>query len=223
MGKPCMKEMLAFLNCLSLNQNNDERCVLFKEKLNACMDAQAGKGRTSWGSINYHLQRLSRGRKLVLASHVENLIIGMIDALGLALLARDAIQSPGENFTTTSFMGSKVFKLPKMPEFSMDEGCSEGVNARAKAYCDGPGSGVCNPPDHLGEGEADTGCDGGGGTCCGWGGGGGGTAAGCGDGVGCDLAFGTNFKSNPFAGGGGAKRGLGGKPGGGYGDAASSA
>ncbi|KAF9608953.1 hypothetical protein IFM89_012121 [Coptis chinensis] len=63
MGKPCMKEMLAFLNCLSLNQNNDERCVLFKEKLNACMDAQAGKGRTSWGSINYHLQRLSRGRK----------------------------------------------------------------------------------------------------------------------------------------------------------------
>ncbi|RWR86055.1 hypothetical protein CKAN_01493700 [Cinnamomum micranthum f. kanehirae] len=38
--KPCMQEMLAFLNCLSLNSNNDEKCVRQKEKLNACMDAQ---------------------------------------------------------------------------------------------------------------------------------------------------------------------------------------
>ncbi|XP_068635549.1 uncharacterized protein [Aristolochia californica] len=58
--KPCMQEMLSFLNCLSLNQNNDEKCVRQKEKLNACMDALSRNKRKPWGSINYHLQRLSR-------------------------------------------------------------------------------------------------------------------------------------------------------------------
>jgi len=38
--KPCMKEMLTFLNCLALCNNNDEKCVRQKELLNACMDAQ---------------------------------------------------------------------------------------------------------------------------------------------------------------------------------------
>ena len=38
--KPCMKEMLSFLNCLSLNKVNDEKCVRQKELLSACMDAQ---------------------------------------------------------------------------------------------------------------------------------------------------------------------------------------
>ncbi|XP_058099156.1 uncharacterized protein LOC131243674 [Magnolia sinica] len=62
-NKPCMQEMLAFLNCLSLSQNNDEKCQRQKELLNACMDAQSGKNRKAWGSINYQLQRLSRGRR----------------------------------------------------------------------------------------------------------------------------------------------------------------
>lgn len=38
--KPCMKEMISFLNCLSLNKVNDEKCVRQKELLNSCMDAQ---------------------------------------------------------------------------------------------------------------------------------------------------------------------------------------
>ncbi|KAH7537322.1 hypothetical protein FEM48_Zijuj03G0080300 [Ziziphus jujuba var. spinosa] len=61
--KPCMKEMVTFLNCLALNQNNDDKCVRTKDLLNACMDAQTNKNRKPWGSINYHLQRLTRGRK----------------------------------------------------------------------------------------------------------------------------------------------------------------
>ncbi|KAF8010720.1 hypothetical protein BT93_J1382 [Corymbia citriodora subsp. variegata] len=61
--KPCMKEMISFLNCLALSQNNDDKCVRQKELLSACMDAQSGRNRTAWGSINYHLQRLNRGRK----------------------------------------------------------------------------------------------------------------------------------------------------------------
>ncbi|XP_050227267.1 uncharacterized protein LOC126676934 [Mercurialis annua] len=60
--KPCMKDMISFLNCLSLNHINDEKCVRQKEQLNACMDAQTSK-KKSFGSINYHLQRLNRGRK----------------------------------------------------------------------------------------------------------------------------------------------------------------
>ncbi|CAL5367190.1 unnamed protein product [Camellia sinensis] len=61
--KPCMKEMITFLNCLSLNHNSDEKCVRHKELLSACMDAQTNNTRKPWGSINYHLQRLNRGRK----------------------------------------------------------------------------------------------------------------------------------------------------------------
>ncbi|XP_044467731.1 uncharacterized protein LOC123197471 [Mangifera indica] len=61
--KPCMKEMITFLNCLSINQMNDEKCVRQKELLSACMDAQTNKKRKPGGSINYQLQRLSRGRK----------------------------------------------------------------------------------------------------------------------------------------------------------------
>ncbi|GAB4860174.1 hypothetical protein Ancab_011652 [Ancistrocladus abbreviatus] len=61
--KPCMKEMITFLNCLALNHNNDEKCGRQKELLGACMDAQSRKNKQAFGSINYHLQRLSRGRK----------------------------------------------------------------------------------------------------------------------------------------------------------------
>ncbi|KAF4355851.1 hypothetical protein CsatB_028682 [Cannabis sativa] len=60
--KPCMKEMMTFLNCLALNHNSDEKCVRNKELLNTCMDAQ-NNNRKPWGSINYHMQRLSRGKK----------------------------------------------------------------------------------------------------------------------------------------------------------------
>lgn len=40
LSKPCMKEMISFLNCLSLNKNNDNKCVRQKDLLSACMDAQ---------------------------------------------------------------------------------------------------------------------------------------------------------------------------------------
>ncbi|KAM7497989.1 hypothetical protein LguiA_022403 [Lonicera macranthoides] len=63
LSKPCMKETITFLNCLALNHNNDEKCVRQKDLLNACMDAQTGKSRKPWGSINYHLQRLNKGRR----------------------------------------------------------------------------------------------------------------------------------------------------------------
>lgn len=39
-GKPCMKEMLSFLGCLSLNKNNDDKCVRQKDLLLACAEAQ---------------------------------------------------------------------------------------------------------------------------------------------------------------------------------------
>lgn len=38
--KPCMKEMVTFLNCLALNHNNDDKCVRTKDLLSACMNAQ---------------------------------------------------------------------------------------------------------------------------------------------------------------------------------------
>ncbi|KAL2503512.1 CX9C domain-containing protein [Abeliophyllum distichum] len=38
--KPCMKEMITFLNCLALNHGSDEKCGRQKSQLNACMDAQ---------------------------------------------------------------------------------------------------------------------------------------------------------------------------------------
>ncbi|KAG2673505.1 hypothetical protein I3843_09G089000 [Carya illinoinensis] len=61
--KPCMKEMITFLNCLAVNHSSDDKCVRQKELLSACMDSQTSNKRKSWGSINYHLQRLNRGRK----------------------------------------------------------------------------------------------------------------------------------------------------------------
>ncbi|KAI3962151.1 hypothetical protein MKW98_005782 [Papaver atlanticum] len=47
--KPCMKEMMALLNCLAARGNNDDKC--------------SGVGRKPWGSINYHLHRLSRAKE----------------------------------------------------------------------------------------------------------------------------------------------------------------
>ncbi|CAN4098853.1 unnamed protein product [Withania somnifera] len=44
-----MKDMVAFLNCLILNHNKD--------------DKSSGNKRKPWGSTNYHLQRLNRGRR----------------------------------------------------------------------------------------------------------------------------------------------------------------
>ncbi|XP_073051492.1 uncharacterized protein [Primulina eburnea] len=61
--KPCMREMVSFLSCLALSQGNDEKCTRQKSLLSACMDAQTANKRKPWGSINYHLQRLNRGRK----------------------------------------------------------------------------------------------------------------------------------------------------------------
>ncbi|KAL8126522.1 uncharacterized protein LOC141676828 [Apium graveolens] len=63
LAKPCMKETMAFLNCVALNNDSDEKCVRQKELLMGCMDAQAGKNKKPFGSINYHLQRLNRGKK----------------------------------------------------------------------------------------------------------------------------------------------------------------
>lgn len=40
MNKPCMKEMISLLNCLSLNHLNDEKCARPKELLTTCMEAQ---------------------------------------------------------------------------------------------------------------------------------------------------------------------------------------
>ncbi|KAK4777710.1 hypothetical protein SAY87_017897 [Trapa incisa] len=40
LSKPCMKEMVSFLNCLALNRSDDNKCVRHKDLLNACMDAQ---------------------------------------------------------------------------------------------------------------------------------------------------------------------------------------
>ncbi|KAF6137744.1 hypothetical protein GIB67_040452 [Kingdonia uniflora] len=61
--QPCMKEMISFLNCLSLNQHNAEKCGQMKDVLVSCMDNQAKQAKNPWGSINYHLQRLSRVAK----------------------------------------------------------------------------------------------------------------------------------------------------------------
>uniref|UniRef100_A0A2N9HG96 IMS import disulfide relay-system CHCH-CHCH-like Cx9C domain-containing protein n=1 Tax=Fagus sylvatica TaxID=28930 RepID=A0A2N9HG96_FAGSY len=61
--KPCMKEMIAFLSCMAVNHCNDEKCVRPRELLTTCMDSQTTNKRRSWGSINYHLQRLNKGRK----------------------------------------------------------------------------------------------------------------------------------------------------------------
>lgn len=39
-GKPCMKEMLQFLGCLSLNNKKDDKCTKFKNLLVACAEEQ---------------------------------------------------------------------------------------------------------------------------------------------------------------------------------------
>ncbi|KAJ8511612.1 hypothetical protein OPV22_002046 [Ensete ventricosum] len=61
-GKPCMKEMLSFLGCLSLNKNSEDKCVRQKDMLVACVDAQKKKPKNHVSSVNYHLQRLSRDK-----------------------------------------------------------------------------------------------------------------------------------------------------------------
>ena len=38
--KPCMKEMITFLNCLAVSNNSNDKCVRNKELLSACMDSQ---------------------------------------------------------------------------------------------------------------------------------------------------------------------------------------
>ncbi|KAI3460618.1 hypothetical protein Pfo_017281 [Paulownia fortunei] len=65
----------SFLNCLALSQRNDEKCGRQKSLLSACMDVRAGNKRKPWGSINYHLQRLNRGRKQCLDYCVTFLIV----------------------------------------------------------------------------------------------------------------------------------------------------
>ncbi|XP_078179490.1 uncharacterized protein LOC144573582 [Carex rostrata] len=60
-GKPCMKEMLQFLGCLSLNNKKDDKCTKFKNLLVACAEEQKGRPKNPGRTINYHLQRLGRG------------------------------------------------------------------------------------------------------------------------------------------------------------------
>ncbi|KAH0434256.1 hypothetical protein M5K25_001123 [Dendrobium thyrsiflorum] len=61
-GKPCMKEMVAFLSCISLNKNNDDNCARQKELLAACVESQSGKPKNPARTINYHLQRLGKSK-----------------------------------------------------------------------------------------------------------------------------------------------------------------
>ncbi|KAK1440684.1 hypothetical protein QVD17_06513 [Tagetes erecta] len=63
LAKPCMKDMMTYLGCLSLNHNSDDKCSRQRQLLDACMETQTGKKRKPWGTLNYHLQRLNRGRK----------------------------------------------------------------------------------------------------------------------------------------------------------------
>jgi len=39
-AKPCMPEMVAFLNCLALNKQNDDKCIRQKDLLVQCTQAQ---------------------------------------------------------------------------------------------------------------------------------------------------------------------------------------
>ncbi|WVZ56473.1 hypothetical protein U9M48_006994 [Paspalum notatum var. saurae] len=63
-AKPCMPEMVAFLNCLALNKQNDDKCVRQKDLLVACTQTQKGKPKNATKTINYHLQRLGRDKFL---------------------------------------------------------------------------------------------------------------------------------------------------------------
>ncbi|XP_057832662.1 uncharacterized protein LOC131043479 [Cryptomeria japonica] len=60
---PCTVEMVSFLSCIASNSNDDDKCVKEKNLLMACVDAQCGKKKKPWGTVNYHLQRLSKGRR----------------------------------------------------------------------------------------------------------------------------------------------------------------
>ncbi|VAI35841.1 unnamed protein product [Triticum turgidum subsp. durum] len=60
--KPCMLEMTAFLNCLALNKQIDEKCTRQKELLITCTQAQKGRPKNAAKTINYHLQRLGRDK-----------------------------------------------------------------------------------------------------------------------------------------------------------------
>ncbi|KAI3850441.1 hypothetical protein MKX03_037210 [Papaver bracteatum] len=55
--------MMSFLYCLATRGNNDDKLVKHKHLLHTSTDTQAGVGRKPWGSINYHLHRLSRAKK----------------------------------------------------------------------------------------------------------------------------------------------------------------
>ncbi|XP_047084107.1 uncharacterized protein LOC124695294 [Lolium rigidum] len=60
--KPCMVEMVSFLNCLALNKHRDDKCIRQKELLVACTQAQQGKPKNAANTINYHLQMLGRDK-----------------------------------------------------------------------------------------------------------------------------------------------------------------
>lgn len=63
-AKPCMPEMVAFLNCLALNKQNDDKCIRQKDLLVQCTQTQKGRPKNAAKTINYHLQRLGRGKFL---------------------------------------------------------------------------------------------------------------------------------------------------------------
>ncbi|XP_057536410.1 uncharacterized protein LOC130814312 [Amaranthus tricolor] len=64
MTAPCTKEMVTLLTCLARCNNDNEKCVRQKQMLSTCMKAQPTMNKKKpWGSINYHLQRLSKGKK----------------------------------------------------------------------------------------------------------------------------------------------------------------
>ncbi|XP_074304248.1 uncharacterized protein LOC141638964 [Silene latifolia] len=63
MSRPCTKEMISFLNCVALCQNNDEKCQRQKQVLGTCMESQGSSNKGAWASINHNLLRLNSGRK----------------------------------------------------------------------------------------------------------------------------------------------------------------
>jgi len=40
LAKPCMKEMVSFLNCMALNNIKDDKCEKQKQLLSVCMQGQ---------------------------------------------------------------------------------------------------------------------------------------------------------------------------------------
>ncbi|RLN23984.1 uncharacterized protein C2845_PM07G39330 [Panicum miliaceum] len=63
-AKPCVPEMVAFLNCLALNKLEDGKCAKQKDLLVACTQTQKGRPKNAAKTINYHLQRLGRDKFL---------------------------------------------------------------------------------------------------------------------------------------------------------------